>query len=77
MTGITVDIRDVLAEVTFGISRTAALQQKICIDCKKPIADLLGETPSPADLQEYEQSGLCPKCFAVIEASEVPGDSLM
>lgn len=71
------DVRDAIAELTFGISRTDALRKEICIDCKKPIAELLGDRPTEQDRAEYEQSALCPRCFTAIEKSEMNDGSLM
>ena len=51
---------DNVATGSFGISITYALNNNICVSCKKPI-DFLNM--KPIDVKEYEISGLCPKCF--------------
>jgi hypothetical protein len=52
------DILDRLAKSLFGISRSDAIKQGICVSCKeKPVfAD-------KTEVDEYKISALCDKCF--------------
>ena len=49
---------DRLAILLYGMKRTEAMEQGICLKCKQPpILEL------PQHRFEYEHSGLCDQCF--------------
>jgi hypothetical protein len=51
----------------FGITRTQALQEGICVRCKKPA---LKNCQTEAGKKEFKISGLCELCFDEITSEE-------
>lgn len=49
---------DMIAESLFGITRTAAFEQQICVDCKGPAKEFTDEKSA----KEYTHSALCQSC---------------
>jgi hypothetical protein len=48
----------------FGITRTAAIRNEVCVLCKRSVADLRANGPwSDGDEAEFRISGTCPACF--------------
>ena len=54
------EFQDNLAKQLFGVERSEAIRQSICVDCKQPAHQ---RCYSPAGLKEYRISGLCEVCF--------------
>lgn len=54
---------DEIAEKIFGIKRSDAQKDGICLSCKKKV-DL--SILKPIDQEEYALSGICPECFEEI-----------
>jgi len=58
----------------FGMTRTAALENKVCIQCHKSVLNADGSGlntdlfHSQAGASEYEISGMCEQCFDALFA---------
>lgn len=69
--GLSVDLDQFIDNVAisnFGITRSQALAQGICISCRRAVKNERGEFRSSlfsteAGKREYGISGLCEKCF--------------
>jgi len=55
------DLKDNLALGLFGMTKREAVEKFICIDCKRPVDEIL--LPTPAARREYKISGLCEPCW--------------
>lgn len=61
-------IVDTIGQQCFGMTRTAAREQGVCISCHKPVLTADGK-PNPelfstlAGVNEYDISAMCEKCF--------------
>lgn len=60
MTSKLPEFLDNLATATFDITKAEAHMKGICIDCKEPA---MPNCYSSDGIAEYENSGLCEKCF--------------
>ena len=58
MTSSLQDLKNALAQDTFGMLKSDATKQDICIDCKQKPTFYSG-----AGRREYQISGLCEPCF--------------
>ena len=74
-----VKLSEGLSKSLFNLTPAEAIQQGICISCKKPIfycagrkAEKKGHIYSVAGQNEYRMSALCEYCFD--KAFEVPDD---
>jgi hypothetical protein len=54
-------LKDTTAVAAFGITKAEAIEQNICINCKKPPT-----VYSDLGLKEYQISGICEPCFGKI-----------
>lgn len=45
----------------FGLRPSEAIEQRICIDCKKPLDHT--NLRCSAEVAEYQKTGLCGRCF--------------
>ena len=54
------EMRTILEEGTYGMSKAVAHENQICLQCKRPIFNLLKDA---IDSSEYKISGICPECF--------------
>jgi hypothetical protein len=61
-------VKDTLAVAMFGITASQAVDQLICIQCKRPIVDI--GFPTLQDSAEYLISGICHKCYPSTEGEE-------
>lgn len=55
------DVKDELAMMAYGMTRSEALKQNICIQCKESITENSFYTANGK--LEYQISGLCEHCY--------------
>ena len=60
---------DDLAEEMFGLTRTEAHREGLCVNCKQPISSMKMEG---LDMAEWKISALCPKCFIEHSGGDIP-----
>ena len=53
-------LKDDMANDLFGMTKAEAIKKGVCIDCKQPA---MSGCFSDLDVEEYEISGLCSRCF--------------
>ena len=58
------NIQDEIAKLAFGMTKTEAQSNGICVDCKLPVRQ---SALDGAQQEEYRLSGLCPNCFDALE----------
>jgi hypothetical protein len=61
------NIMDKFSLELYGITRTQALQEGICVRCKKPA---LKNCQTEAGRKEFQISGLCELCFDKLTSEE-------
>lgn len=55
------DFQDNLSKMVTGMTKSEALEKKICIECKRP--DPLARCKTELGRREYFISGMCEECF--------------
>lgn len=66
---------DKMGLIAFGMTKTEALEKKICIDCKRSILDAQGGMNkelfhSMAGVSEWRISAMCERCYDKLNNGE-------
>jgi hypothetical protein len=64
------DYKDLVARLTYGMTKGEAIAKGICIDCSKPVMKDGVWIINPENVGEYKISALCDACFD--KATEEP-----
>jgi hypothetical protein len=62
------DFQDAISREAHGLTKAEAIEQGICVDCKKPNA--LSRCVTDAGRREYYISGMCEECWTKLFSEE-------